>query len=81
MDKNNLTKEYTNGEIVIVWNSRKCIHSGNCVRGNPAVFQPNQKPWIKPEAGSTDTIRRTIDTCPSGALSYYFAGQGAAEEQ
>lgn len=30
MDKNNLTKEYTNGEITVVWKSGKCIHSTNC---------------------------------------------------
>lgn len=72
MDKNNLTKEYTNGEITIVWQSGKCIHSGNCVRNNPAVFQPKEKPWIKTEAGTTESIKNAIDKCPSGALSYYF---------
>ncbi|MCH8494616.1 MAG: (4Fe-4S)-binding protein, partial [Balneolales bacterium] len=46
MDKNNLKKEYTNGEITIVWQSGKCIHSGNCVKGSPEVFQPKDRPWI-----------------------------------
>jgi len=27
MNPNNLTKEYTNGEVTIVWQSGKCIHS------------------------------------------------------
>ena len=71
MDPKDLTKEYTNGEITIVWQSGKCIHSGNCVKGNPEVFKPREKPWITPENSNSEKIMRTIDTCPSGALSYY----------
>jgi uncharacterized Fe-S cluster protein YjdI len=72
MDKNNLRKEYTNGEITIVWQSGKCIHSGMCVKNNPDVFQPKEKPWIKPEASTTEQIKSTVEKCPSGALTYYF---------
>ena len=72
MDKNNIKKEYTNGEVTIVWQSGKCIHSGNCVRNSPAVFKPKEKPWVNPEAASTEEIMTTIDKCPSGALSYYL---------
>lgn len=43
-----------------------------CVRNNPDIFQPKEKPWIKPEASTTEKIKSTIDQCPSGALSYYF---------
>ncbi|MCG9909709.1 MAG: (4Fe-4S)-binding protein [Flavobacteriales bacterium] len=70
MDKNNLTKEYSNGEITVVWQSGKCIHSGNCVRNNPAVFKPKEKPWIHMDASETQKIKDAIDKCPSGALSY-----------
>ncbi|MFZ1704487.1 MAG: (4Fe-4S)-binding protein [Saprospiraceae bacterium] len=72
MDKNNLTKEYTNGEITIVWQSGKCSHSGNCVRNNSKVFQPREKPWIKPEASSTQEIIDTVNKCPSGALTFRY---------
>jgi uncharacterized Fe-S cluster protein YjdI len=72
MDKNNLRKEYTNGEITIVWQSGKCIHSGMCVKNNPDVFQPREKPWIQPEASTTEQIKSTVEKCPSGALTYYF---------
>ncbi len=72
MDKNDLTKEYSNGEVTIVWKSAKCIHSANCVKNNPAVFQPHEKPWIKPEASTTEKIKNTIEKCPSGALTYYM---------
>jgi uncharacterized Fe-S cluster protein YjdI len=69
MDKNNLTKEYSNGEINVVWQSGKCIHSGNCVKNLSAVFQPKSQPWIKVENGSTEDIVSAVGKCPSGALS------------
>ncbi|WP_396170574.1 (4Fe-4S)-binding protein [Flavobacterium sp.] len=71
MDSNNLKKEYTNGEVTVVWQSGKCIHSANCVRNNPAVFQPKEKPWIKIDGSSTDKIIETVQKCPSGALTFY----------
>ena len=72
MDPNNITKEYTNGEVTVVWQSGKCIHSGNCVRNNPDVFQPKEKPWIKIDASDTQQIIETVQKCPSGALSFYL---------
>jgi len=72
MNPNDITKEYSNGEVTIVWQSAKCIHSANCVRNNPDVFQPKEKPWIKPDASTTDKIIETVKKCPSGALTYYL---------
>lgn len=72
MDSKDIKKEYTNGKVTVVWQSAKCIHSGNCVRNNPDVFQPKEKPWIKIEASSTDKIIDTVNKCPSGALTYFI---------
>lgn len=66
------TKEYTNGEVTVVWEAAKCIHSGICVKGSPEVFQPNERPWVKIDASPTDEIVETVKKCPSGALSYYM---------
>ena len=63
-------KEYSNGELTVIWKPDVCIHSGNCVKGSPEVFKPGERPWVKIEAASSEEIRKTIDTCPSGALSY-----------
>jgi len=71
MDKNNITKEYSNGEITVVWQSGKCIHSGNCVRNLSKVFNPNIKPWIKMNNATTSEIIETVGKCPSGALSFF----------
>jgi len=67
-----IVKEYTNGEVTIVWKPQLCIHAANCARGLPAVFQPKEKPWIKPEAASTQNILDQVLKCPSGALSTYM---------
>ena len=72
MDKKNITKHYSNGEVTIVWQSGKCIHSGNCVKNNPDVFQPKSSPWINPEGSSTEKIISTVNKCPSGALSFFM---------
>ncbi|WP_299119557.1 (4Fe-4S)-binding protein [uncultured Winogradskyella sp.] len=66
------TKEYSNGEVNVVWEAEKCIHSGICVKGLPNVFKPNERPWIKIDAASTDELIETVKKCPSGALSYYM---------
>jgi predicted GNAT family acetyltransferase/uncharacterized Fe-S cluster protein YjdI len=69
MDKNNLTKEYTNCEITVVWQSGKCAHSANCVRHLSRVFQPKEQPWIKLENANSAEIISAVGKCPSGALS------------
>ena len=72
MDLKDIKKEYTNGEVTVVWQSGKCIHAGNCVRTNPEVFKPKEKPWITPDGSSTEKIIDAVNECPSGALTYYL---------
>ena len=61
---------YTNGEITIIWKPDLCIHSRKCWMGLGTVFQPGQRPWIKPEGATTEAIVAQVGQCPSGALSY-----------
>lgn len=65
------TKEYTNGEVTIVWQADKCIHSANCVNGLPEVFDIKKRPWINPEGATSEQIIAQVQKCPSGALSFY----------
>lgn len=65
-----MKKEYTNGELTIVWNPEKCIHAGICVKTLPQVYNPKEKPWVKMENASTQELIEQIEKCPSGALSY-----------
>lgn len=69
MDINNITKRYSNGDITVVWQSGQCIHSANCVKNLPQVFNTKASPWINVENASTEEIIATVNKCPSGALS------------
>ncbi len=71
MDKA-VTKRYTNGEISVIWQSEKCIHSGVCFKGLPKVFDPRKRPWISLEKSTTTTIIEQVRQCPSGALTYHI---------
>ena len=62
-------KEYSNGEITIVWQPKLCIHSGVCVKTLPQVYNPQERPWIKPENATTRELLDQVAKCPSGALS------------
>lgn len=63
------TKEYTNGEVTVLWKSDLCSHSGNCVRGLPEVFDLKKRPWINADGASSQQIIDQVSKCPSGALS------------
>ena len=65
-----VVKKYSNGEINIVWKPKLCIHSEHCFRGLPDVFNPKEKPWIKPENATSEELIEQVGKCPSGALSW-----------
>lgn len=72
-------KEYTNDEIVVCWEPKKCIHSRNCVKGLPEVFDRAKRPWINMAGASSEEIMKVIDRCPSGALSYRRVGDKSTD--
>ncbi|MDT2579945.1 (4Fe-4S)-binding protein [Enterococcus raffinosus] len=53
-----------------LYNKDICAHIGNCVRGNPDIFEVGRRPWIIPDNGSVENASYVVDTCPSGALKY-----------
>jgi len=70
--KKEIVKEYSNGELTVVWKPRLCMHSEICVKMLPNVYDPDSRPWIKPNEASTSELKEQIDNCPSQALSYYL---------
>jgi len=67
-----IKKNYTNGDITVIWQPDLCIHSTKCFKGLPGVFDPQKRPWINMNEASTDDIRNQVEICPSGALSYFM---------
>ena len=68
-------KEYKNDDLTIVWKPDLCMHSANCVKGSPGVFDPERRPWIEPSKASSEEIAKTVANCPSGALSIKWINQ------
>ncbi len=79
MEKKDITKEYTNGEVTVVWKPDVCIHSGICFGGLLSVFNPKARPWVNMDGAPTERIKAQIDKCPSKALSYYMNGEEGEE--
>ncbi len=69
--KKEIIKEYTNGEITIVWEPAKCIHAGICVRTLPQVYNTKDRPWIHIANATSEQLMAQIDQCPVAALSYF----------
>jgi CDGSH-type Zn-finger protein/uncharacterized Fe-S cluster protein YjdI len=61
---------YESEEITVEFDSKRCLHSAECVKNLPSVFNPNDKPWITPEEASADQIKEAVHYCPTGALKY-----------
>lgn len=79
-----IVKNYSNGEVTIVWKPSTCIHSTLCWKGEgglPQVFNPRIKPWIDPNGASTESIVDHVRKCPSGALSYFFNATELKKEE
>jgi uncharacterized Fe-S cluster protein YjdI len=69
-------KQYTNGEITVVWRPDLCTHSAICLKGLRQVFNPHRRPWVNMAGADTKTIMDQVDRCPSGALSYFANQEG-----
>jgi CDGSH-type Zn-finger protein/uncharacterized Fe-S cluster protein YjdI len=61
--------KYSSTQVEVFYDAKLCIHAGECVRGAPEVFDPNAKPWVKPDAASTEKLAQVIARCPTGALT------------
>ncbi len=69
MNKRDVKRDYESADIIVHWDSSKCIHCGNCVRGLPEVFNLQNHPWIAVDALPPDDVLVKVVQCPSGALS------------
>ena len=62
-------KNYSNGEVTVIWQPQMCKHSAVCIRGLPQVFDIKKRPWITIDGASSTEIIAQVKKCPSGALS------------
>ena len=60
---------YRNERIIVHFDPNICAHSGQCVRSLPGVFDMSKLRWINVDGADTGAIIKTVQGCPSGALS------------
>ncbi len=66
--------------IHINYDTKRCIHSRNCVLNAPRVFLANVKgPWLHPEVTTADHMAEIAQDCPSGAITYHRLDGGSDE--
>ena len=81
MSDTEIIKEYGTNDITVIWKPKKCIHSEICVKTLPDVYLPKEKPWIRPENASMEALKKQVDQCPSGALTYRMAKEEKSKEK
>lgn len=64
VDKNT----YSNGELTVAYDPKKCANAGLCCAGLSEVFRNSVIPWIDLDGASTEAVIAQIRKCPSGAL-------------
>ncbi|MDQ6996726.1 MAG: CDGSH iron-sulfur domain-containing protein [Mariprofundus sp.] len=60
---------YEGADIVVEFDLGRCIHTGDCSRDLPEVFNSKRSGrWVKPDAAHADDVARICANCPTGAL-------------
>lgn len=78
MTNPDLGKAYEAPGITVYFNSVRCRHFAECIKGLPTVFDSKARPWIQPGQATADQVAEVVRRCPSGALHYQLA-DGLAE--
>ena len=67
--------DYVGKTITIHDNRGLCAHAGVCTAGLPSVWRMGVEPWIDSDGADVEAVVKTIEACPSGALSYTVGGE------
>jgi uncharacterized Fe-S cluster protein YjdI/CDGSH-type Zn-finger protein len=64
------TRKYEGDGITVEWRADRCIHTANCLRALPSVFDTSARPWIDVTGADAEAIADAARQCPTGALRY-----------
>ncbi len=60
---------YPGKEVVVEFELARCIHTGDCTRALPTVFDTKRRGrWVHPDGAPKDDVVRVCAACPTGAL-------------
>ena len=71
---------YRTDAITVTFDPNVCIHSAECLRGEPNVFDVRRPRWIRPELADPEKVAEVVRRCPSGALRYVLASADSLAE-
>lgn len=72
--------KYEGTDADVTWDSRLCIHVGECGRSDGSLFEGGRDPWCQPDHAAEGKLLPVIQRCPSGALSV-MSKQGVPIEE
>jgi uncharacterized Fe-S cluster protein YjdI len=61
-------RTYTGTDVDVSFDTARCRHAAECVRGLPSVFDTKRRPWILPDGGDPEALVEVVSRCPTGAL-------------
>jgi CDGSH-type Zn-finger protein/uncharacterized Fe-S cluster protein YjdI len=70
---------YRGSAVEVVWDTRLCIHVGECTHARGEVFEVGRRPWCDPDRADAGTVAAVVERCPTGALSYTRSDGGRSE--
>jgi uncharacterized Fe-S cluster protein YjdI len=73
-------KRYAGTAVDVSYDPIRCRHAAECVRGLPAVFDTNRRPWILPDGADAESVVRVVERCPTGALRTHPSTPAAGEQ-
>jgi CDGSH-type Zn-finger protein/uncharacterized Fe-S cluster protein YjdI len=73
------TTTYRGKNIDVQWDSRLCIHIGECGNAEGELFVGGRDPWCQPDLVSDQEVKDIVTRCPSGALTYQDKANGDDE--
>ena len=57
-------KRYEGEDIEVTYDSARCLHAAECVRGLPDVFDTSSRPWVSPDDAAAFEHLADGDTRP-----------------
>lgn len=57
-----VVKHYEGEQLDVTWDSRLCIHVGNCVKAKGDVFK-NGRPWCDPDIAPAAQVKAIVESC------------------
>ena len=70
-----IIQEYKGEDINITFNRSICSGAASCVHNFSKIYSSeNSNDWIRPDNDSVEEVIKSIENCPSGALSFSLNG-------